>query len=199
MGLTASIGIDKAEAADKREDAERIRLLEELMLAYQKRVFGVALRMLGEAHEAASAAQDCFLHAYRAMASCPSDDPGRRRWLLRIVSNLCVDRLRSRKWLWWKRRLGLESAGAQPAAALASPDRELLARETTGRLSSALVCLSPRQRAVFVLRHYEGLPIEEVAAQLGLNTGTVKVHLSRAIDSLREELKDFYGKRPPDR
>lgn len=113
MGLTATLRTDVTDAAGERDGAQPLRLLEELMQAHQKRVWGIALRMLGDVDEAANAAQDCFLHAYRAMASCPAADPERSRWLMRIVSNLCLDRLRSRKWHWWKRRLGLDSTAAQ--------------------------------------------------------------------------------------
>lgn len=200
MGLTATLKTDVADAARESEGAQVLRLLEELMLAHQKRVFRVALRLLGDADEAANAAQDCFLRAYRAIASCPAAEPDQRRWLMRIVSNLCLDRLRSRQWRWWKRRLGLDHTAARAQTALlGSPDRELLAREVGDRLSAALGRLSPRQRTVFVLRHYEGLALEEIASQLALNVGTVKAHLARAIGGLREELKDLYGKQSPDR
>ncbi len=195
MELTATM--HEAEADGASEAAAQVYLLERLMAAHQKLVFRIALRMLGEPEEAANAAQDCFLRAYRAIASCPGSDEGRRRWLLRIVSNLCLDRLRSRKWRWWKRGLGLEQAAE--AEAFSRPDRDVLAREIGDRLSAALARLSPRQRAVFILRHYEGLALEEITVQLALNIGTVKVHLSRALESLREELQDFYGKRTPDR
>jgi len=197
MEFTASMRAGEAEAAG--EAAARLRLLEELMLAHQKRVLRVALRMLGDVDEAASAAQDCFLRAYRAIGSCPAAEAARARWLVRIVSNLCLDWLRSRKWRWWKRRLGLESAPNAAVAALAAPDRQLLARQIGDRLSLALARLSPRQRAVFVLRHYEGLALDEIASQLSLNVGTVKAHLARALDALREELKDLYGKQSPER
>jgi RNA polymerase sigma-70 factor (ECF subfamily) len=197
MQLTARTGIDEAEAA--REAGNRLRLLEDLMVAHQKRVFRVALRMLGDIDEAADATQDCFLRVHRSITSCPADETAHARWLLRIVSNLCLDRLRSRKWQWWKQRLGIERASSSQVSAIAGPDRELLSREMAIRLSAAMVRLSPRQRAVFVLRHYEGLALEEIASQLSLNVGTVKGHLARAIENLREELKDFYGKQSPER
>ena len=58
-----------------------------------------------------------------------------------------------------------------------------------------LSCLSPRQRAVFILRHYEALSLEEIAGILHLDVGTVKAHLFRALGKLREELKDIYTAR----
>jgi len=165
----------------------------DFVAAHQRRVFGLALRLLGDPEEAASATQDCFLRAFGALPRCPADAAAQQRWLGRLAVNLCLDRLRSRKWRWWRRRLGLESSEVAAAPSpLRSPERQLLDRELAGKLARALDRLSPRQRAVFVLRHYEGLSLEEIAEQLSLNTGTVKAHLARALGSLRRELRDFY-------
>lgn len=179
--------------------ADNQAALEELLAAHQKRVLRLALRLLGDPDEAASAAQDCFLRAYRALARCPRDAQGQRRWLVRLATNLCLDRLRSRKWNWWRSRLGFEpDQGQAEPPLLRTPERELLSREIGDRLSLALRRLPARQRAVFVLRHYEDHSLEEIAGHLSLNVGTVKAHLARALEKLREELKDFYGKRAPE-
>ncbi len=76
------------------------------------------------------------------------------------------------------------------------PNQEdaLLAREITRRLGLALKRLSLRQRLVFVLRHEEDHSLEEIGEILGLNVGTVKAHMARAIRKLREELRDLYGR-----
>lgn len=170
---------------------------EELVARHQRRIFRLALRLLGDPEEAATASQDCFLRAYGALSRCPLDTEGQRRWLSRLAVNLCLDRLRSRKWQWWRRRLGLEKAPASSARLVRSPERELLAREAGDRLGRALNRLSPRQRAVFVLRHYEDCSLEQIARELSLNVGTVKAHLARALTKLRHELKDFYGTPSP--
>jgi RNA polymerase sigma-70 factor (ECF subfamily) len=165
-------------------------VLDEMIAAHQRRVFRVAFRLLGDIDEAGSATQDCFLRAYRAMDRCPGDEEGRRRWLIRLVVNLSIDRLRSRKWKWWQsREAPLDRDGESPR----SPEREALAAELRTRLMQALNGLPARQRAVFVLRHYEDYPLGRIAQELGLSEGTVKSHLSRALGKLREDLKDFYG------
>ena len=61
------------------------------------------------------------------------------------------------------------------------------------RLNKALGRLSPRQRMVFSLRHFEDLSLEEIGDILGLDVGTVKAHMFRAISKLRVDLKDLYG------
>ncbi len=163
---------------------------EALVAAHQKRIFLLALRMLSDAEEAATATQDCFLRAFRALDRCPLTAPEQQRWLARVVINLCLDRLRSRKWNWWRERLGLEN---RDATHVRTPERELLSKEIATQLARALERLSPRQRAVFVLRHYEGQSLDQIAEQLSLTVGAVKAHLTRAISHLRRELKDFYG------
>ncbi len=170
--------------------------LEDLVAAHQKLVFRLSLRLLGDADEAATATQDSFLRALTALDRCPADAEGQRRWIARLATNLCLDRLRSRKWKWWRQRLGLETAAAvhRPSSSV-SPEREFLAREAGHRLLRALGRLSPRQRAVFVLRHYEDYSLEQIADHLAMNVGTVKSHLNRALCGLRRELREFYGPR----
>jgi len=166
-------------------------MLDEMVATHQRRVFRVAFRLLGDIDEAGSATQDCFLRAYRAIDRCPADEAGRQRWLIRLVVNLSIDRLRSRKWKWWQTResQARDGAGESPR----SPEREALAAELRTRLMQALNGLPARQRAVFVLRHYEDYPLARIAQELGLSEGTVKSHLSRALVKLREDLKDLYG------
>ena len=189
--LAAAVGVPGGRVVRERLSAGDAAAFEALVAAHQKRVFAVALRLLGDPEEAASATQDCFLRAFRALERCPAEATGQQRWLTRLVVNLCLDRLRSRRWKWWRERLGLETQPARPE--LRTPERELLSKELGEQLARALGRLSPRQRAIFVLRHYEDHPLEEIAEQLSLQVGTVKAHLARAVAHLRRELKDFYG------
>jgi RNA polymerase sigma-70 factor (ECF subfamily) len=166
------------------------------MLAEQRRVFLLCRRMLGEEDEADSATQDVFLKAYRALQNREEaiDEPA--KWLTRIAVNTCLDRLRSRRWQFWRKRpdahdeeiiLSLTPSGGPDA------EDQTFAREIGQRLARSLDRLSERQRAVFTLRHYEGLSMDEIAAVLGLDNGTVKAHMARAVAKLREDLKDLYA------
>ncbi len=169
------------------------------MASEQKRVFLLCCRMLQDPDEADSATQDVFLKAFKALNKAEPavlENPG--KWVARIAVNTCLDRLRSRAWQIWRRRpapgdetLILEMTTEQ------SPDAEaqLFAKQIQRRLDAALERLSPRQRAVFTLRHYEGLSLEEIGGILDLDVGTAKAHLFRAIAKLREELKDIYTAR----
>ena len=166
------------------------------MASEQKRVFLLCQRMLEDSGEADSATQDTFLKAWQALKRPESkelDDPG--KWLTRIAVNTCLDRLRSRRWQFWRKRPKSEDESAiLSLAPSADPNAEDLAfaRQIAQRLAQALTRLSLRQRAAFTLRHYEDRSLAEIAEILELDIGTVKVHLFRATEKLREELHDLY-------
>ena len=167
------------------------------VVSEQKRVFLLCRRMLQDPDEADSATQDVFLKAYKALSSKADseelDNPA--KWVTRIAVNTCLDRLRSKSWKLWQRRppakdeeIILQMApGTSPDA-----ERQLFSKQIQQRLEIALNKLSARQRAVFLPRHYDSMALEEIAAVLGLDTGTVKAHLFRAVNKLRQELKDLY-------
>ncbi len=171
---------------------------ERWMVAEQRRVYLLCLRMLRICDEADSATQDTFLKAFGVLerkGHAAVDEPG--RWLTRIAVNTCLDRLRARQFRFWKRRLPRvdEDAILQlTPASEPSQERVLQSRDLARRLAVALDRLSPRQRLVFLLRHDEGLNLEEIGEHLGLDLGTVKAHMARAIQKLRGELRDLYGK-----
>ncbi len=166
------------------------------MASEQKRIFLLCRRMLQDVEEADSATQDTFLKAWQALKRPESkelDDPS--KWVTRIAINTCLDRLRSRRWQFWRKRpLPEDEAAVLSMAASADPnaERRVLAREIVERLERALDKLSSRQRAAFTLRHYEDRSLAEIAGILDLDVGTVKVHLFRAVEKLREELHDLY-------
>jgi RNA polymerase sigma-70 factor (ECF subfamily) len=166
------------------------------MASEQKRIFLLCRRMLQDFEDADSATQDTFLKAWLALKRTDSkelDDPG--KWLTRIAVNTCLDRLRSRRWQFWRKRPNQEAEVTilemAPAADPDASDR-VFAKQIVQRLDRALDRLTIRQRAVFTLRHYEDRSLAEIARILDLDVGTVKVHLFRAIEKLREELHDLY-------
>jgi RNA polymerase sigma-70 factor (ECF subfamily) len=167
------------------------------MTSEQRRIYSLCQRFLQDRDEADSATQDVFLKAYQALTregAVSLDDPA--RWLTKIAVNTCLDRLRSRKWQFWRKRPSPEDERAilalAPSIAPESEDR-YFAVEIRMRLDAAIVRLSPRQRAVFTLRHFEEMSLEEIGGILGLDVGTVKAHMFRAMAKLREDLRDLYG------
>jgi RNA polymerase sigma-70 factor, ECF subfamily len=162
----------------------------------QRRVFLLCLRLLRSRDEADSATQDVFLEAYRSLGKSGSEavrEPA--KWLTRVAYNTCCDRLRSKRWLFWQRHATNDDPDVLlrlvPAAGPSQEDA-VAARDIRRRLEKALQRLSVRQRAVFILRHEEELSLDEIAGITGLDTGTVKAHMARALKKLREELRDLY-------
>jgi len=166
------------------------------MTLEQRRVYALCQRLLQDRDEADSATQDVFLKAYQALSKSGApeiDDPA--RWLTRIAVNACMDRLRSRKWQLWRRRPSSEDEKAilaKTRSTAPEAEQKYFADQVSRRLRVSLGRLSGRQRAVFTLRHYEGMSLEEIGSHLDLDVGTVKVHMFRAVAKLREELRDLY-------
>jgi RNA polymerase sigma-70 factor (ECF subfamily) len=178
-----------------RTSAELVSDFGAWMAGEQRRVFLLCLRLLRDQDEADSAAQDVFLKAYQALIKDDAkdlEDPA--RWLTRITVNACLDRLRSRKWQFWRRRPAAEDGEVLDRARSLNPEAEdrYFAGQISTRLDSAMERLSARQRAVFTLRHYEDKSLEEIGLVLGLDVGTVKAHMFRAVSKLRAELRDLY-------
>ena len=185
-----------APLATTRANAALVSEFGAWMTSEQRRVFGLCMRLLQDQDEANSATQDVFLKAFQALSKEDAkdlDDPA--RWITRIAVNACLDRLRSRKWQFWRRRpSSLDENGLLLRARTGEPGAEetYFAGQISGRIEQALERLSARQRAVFTLRHYEDKSLEEIGEILGLDVGTIKAHMFRAISKLRTELRDLY-------
>jgi RNA polymerase sigma-70 factor (ECF subfamily) len=166
------------------------------MKAEQGRIYRLCFHLLGDREEADALTQEVFLKAFRALNA-----PGRlgpqdpAKWLTRVAVNACLDRLRSRRWQFWRRRIRPEDEAAVLAVAPdPAPNAEdrIFGAEIAARLNQALGTLSGQQRAVFALKHFEDRSLKEIAEILDLDLGTVKAHLARALAKLRRELHDLY-------
>ncbi len=165
---------------------------DELVRRHQGRVYAVAYRVTGNREDALDVAQEVFIKAYRKIHTWQPTS-GFLPWLLRLTTNQSIDLLR-----WRNRRrhepLDGDTARAELAdqsVALNTEDR-VRALEIDARVHVALAVLSPAQRSVFVMRHYEGLQLAEIAEVLGCTVGSVKVHLFRALKKLQRELRDLH-------
>jgi RNA polymerase sigma-70 factor, ECF subfamily len=190
MGVMAEpIALDAASLAQERDFAR-------LVTAEQKRIFLLCQRMLQDREEADSATQDVFLKAFKSLQQSQAGIEEPAKWLTRIAVNTCLDRLRSRRWQFWKKRPAADDETLILTMAVShEPDAEdrMFAREIYRRLYEALDRLSDRQRAVFTLKHFEDRSLEEIGTILGLDVGTVKAHMARAVSKLRVELQDLYA------
>ncbi len=161
---------------------------EPLVRAHADRCYAIALRVLGDPHDAEEVAQDALVRAYRAMAGY---DAARiqslrlRPWLASIVVNLC--RNRSRRGRAATTPLdGLTGAGIEPAApSRDGPAAMAMAADDRERLAAALATLPERYRVPVVLRHVGDFSYAELAQILGRPEGTLKAQVHRGLAMLR--------------
>ena len=155
---------------------------EALVRAHQDRLFTIAWRIGGDRRDAEELVQDCFIRAYRALATYPAPrirELRLRGWLTTILLNAGRNRARVRRVP--TTELAFDP-GAEPGA---DPIGRREERETWARL---LAGLSPAQRTAVVLRHVDGLSYAEIAAATGRPEGTVKAHVHRGLAALRTAL-----------
>jgi RNA polymerase sigma factor (sigma-70 family) len=161
---------------------------EVLVRAHVDRCYGIALRVLGDPHDAEEVAQDALVRAYRALAGY---DAARirelrlRAWLATIVVNLCRNRVR-RHVLPTTPLAPLVEIGVEPAADAATDPAVLASRAADReRLEALLATLPDRYRIPIVLRHVDDLSYAELAEVLGRPEGTLKAQVSRGLAMLR--------------
>lgn len=173
----------------------------ELVTRYQDRVYNLALRLTGHPDDAAEAAQEAFLKAWRALHAFRGESAF-YTWLFRIAVNEARTRQRSR--LARPAPLSLDAAArtadgdrASPVADLASkapdPADEAARAEDRRRVEDGLRRLEADQREIIVLRDIEGRDYDEIADVLGCPRGTVKSRLHRARSALRDLLAPLFG------
>lgn len=176
--------------------AGNIEAFEYFVHQYQKRITRIAYRFLRDAGEADCAAQESFLRAYQNLDDFREGSTF-ETWLTRICINWCKDRLKRRRVVLFfhqaPAREDEDGEGPQDASPAVdpSPERRAAGREIRERLSAAIETLSPRQRSIFVMKHFEEMSIPEIADLTGLDSGTIKSHLFRAARKIRERLADF--------
>lgn len=195
VALLAESPAKPVEAAARFSDGELITLalagegdaFGELVGRYERAVYHLAYRTLHDVEDAKDACQEAWVKAYRALASFRPEAKF-STWIFTICYRVCCDRLAKRK-----RFSGDEVPDvADPAA---GPERLYEAAEEARRLRSAIDALPERYRVVVTLFHLQGKQYEEIAAVLGLPLGTVKTHLFRAKDLLRQRLGDGVTRR----
>jgi RNA polymerase sigma-70 factor, ECF subfamily len=162
---------------------------EELVRAYQHRVFSVAVRMLGSRAEAEEVAQEVFVRVYRSIRGFRGD-AALSTWLYAITSRVCLGRLGAADRRMWRESddalLTLRDHGPDPRA---TAERQ----ELEQALQRAIAELPEDRRIVVVLRDLEGLAYEEIAAALEIEVGTVKSRLHRARLELKTRLEKLFG------
>jgi RNA polymerase sigma-70 factor (ECF subfamily) len=165
----------------------------ELVADHQRMVVQLAMNLLGDRDEALDLSQEVFLRVFRTIARFRGQST-LRTWIYRIAVNQARNRHR-----FWRRRHRADQVsldahvathGDFQSDAEAGPDRVLAQKELAARLEHALDALPFDQRTAIVLREVDGLSYDEIAYSLGVAIGTVKSRLTRARQTLRNELRE---------
>ena len=161
---------------------------EELVRRYQEAAFRAAYLVLRDADEAQDAAQDAIVKAYRALGRFrPGAGKGFRPWLLKIVMNESLNRVKSRQ-----RRAAVAERAARGQPLEWSLDDAVVDRERARLLREALDALKEQERVLVYLRYFLSLSEHELADYMGCAQGTVKSRLHRALAKLREVVRDGF-------
>lgn len=159
----------------------------QLVGLHEKKVYGLALRMCGNPEDAADAAQEAFLAAWKGLPRFRGE-AGFSTWLYRLTSNAAIDHLRRVKRQ--RGEVSLDGGGPGLDAVDDAPSPQAQAEETELReaVAEGLSMLSEDHRQALLLRELRGLSYEEIASELRVDLGTVKSRISRARGSLRKIL-----------
>jgi len=160
----------------------------DLYLAHHAPLYRYALGETGSEDDARDIVQETFIRAWGSLASFRGDS-SLLHWLFRIARNLIIDRARARK---RRAEVSLDTPinddgatlGDRVEARRAGPAETAERSEDVARFRAAIAGLPEIQRAVYLLREWEGLPYEAIAVRLDLNTGTVRSRLARAREAL---------------
>ncbi len=164
---------------------------------YDQSVLRLAMNLLRSQEDARDVYQEAFLRVYRNLDSFRFDCSF-HTWLYRIVTNICLDQLRKRK-VRKEEPAVVETAdgpvdrmdGFEEDGADANPERSMWNTELRSRIRQALEDLTPRERMVFELRHYQGMRLRNIGEALGTTEEAAKNCLFRATQKMRSVLGEF--------
>lgn len=170
---------------------------QELVERHKKKVYYLAYDITGNHHDAEDISQEVFIKMFRSLKTFRRDAK-MSSWLYQIAVNTSIDSLRRKSPKRQKLMVRLDKATIKenpPGSGITvvNPEQSAEASILQGHISQALQRISPRERSVFVMRHYNDLKMVEIAEILNVSVGTVKSLLFRAIKKLRKELLFYLG------
>lgn len=205
MGMSIALEREASQAAlkaaeehglvRKAQSGDRVAF-EELVRRYDREVLRLALNLVHRAEDARDIYQESFLRVYRNLHRFRFECSF-YTWLYRIVTNVALDHLRRRTSRREDQAPALEDAEGTTRDFFdrqaevrpdANPEKSLLGQELGRHIEKALLKLSPRERLVFEMKHYQGLRLRAIGEMLGTSEETVKNSLFRATRKLRESL-----------
>jgi RNA polymerase sigma-70 factor, ECF subfamily len=173
-----------------------VSAFEELIYNYDKKVLALAMKYVKNEDDAKDIYQDVFIRVYKGLKKFQFNSEF-STWLYRIVVNVCLThktKSNRREFVSIHPdnedeniKTGIEIEDDQPV-----PDRAVTSMEISEHINQALETLSPRQKMIFILKHYEGYKLREIAEMLSCGEGTIKKYLFEAVRKMRTQLTDLY-------
>ncbi len=197
LGAQETNGMSDQELIVKAVDGDMIAF-EELVHRYDRQVLSMAAHYVSSSEDAKDIYQEVFLRVYRGLPRFKFRSEF-STWLYRIATNVCISH-RSRR----RRHHHSSLTGAdeedesiphrevREGEAGTPTDQSTLDAEVRRKITNALNHLSPKERMVFTLRHYEDRKLKDIAAYMGCREGTVKKYLFTATRKMRDQLRELY-------
>lgn len=165
--------------------------IEALDRIYRARLLRFVAYSTGDLDLAETVVQDALLKAYNGREGFRGDCSV-YTWLSHIATNLIRDRLRTRKFQFWRRMQKTAPDLSEVSQLLpsreSSPEAQMVARERAQQVSAALELLSVNQRTIFLMRFIEEMDLQEICRATGMQISTVKTHLHRAVKAVRVQM-----------
>lgn len=169
----------------------------ELVGQYKKKIYYLAYDIMGDHQEAEDISQEVFIKMFRSLKKFRRDAK-MSSWLYQITVNASIDSLRKKsskpkRSIDEFEQINIQEQLLGGTVQSLDPQRSAESSQIQNHISQALQKISPKERTVFVMRHYNDLKLNEIAEILNITIGTVKSLLFRAIKKLRKELSSYMG------
>lgn len=169
----------------------------ELVGQYKKKIYFLAYDITGDHQEAEDISQEVFIKMFRSLKNFRRDAK-MSSWLYQITVNASIDSLRKKsskpkRSIDEFEQINIQEQLLGGTVQSLDPQRSAESSQIQNHISKALQKISPKERTVFVMRHYNDLKLNEIAEILNVTIGTVKSLLFRAIKKLRKELSSYMG------
>jgi RNA polymerase sigma-70 factor, ECF subfamily len=194
--VQAAVGMDEPELIRAAQKGDQ-RAFEQLVRLHDQNVLRLATNLLRSPEEANDIYQEAFLRVYKNLHTFRFDCSF-HTWLYRIVSNLCLDALRKRRVRREESTVVETSEGVldrmdtiEEPRADSDPERSLESKQVREKIEEVLGGLTPRERAVFEMRHYQGMRLKTIGEVMGTSEEAAKNCLFRATQKMRAALGDF--------
>jgi RNA polymerase sigma-70 factor (ECF subfamily) len=189
------LDMEREETLIRAAQTGSIVAFESLVKQYDKQVMQLAFSLVNDAEDAQDVYQEVFVRVFRNLNRFQFRSQF-STWLYRVVVNHCINfNKKKRRAKFYSLNSENENGEASWSATLKgveiSPEDSLLNRELSEKIEEAIAQLSPQQKTVFVLRHYQGLKLQEIARILKCSEGTVKNYLFRATQKMQLMLKTY--------